>query len=298
MAVNKVNYSLHTHTIGFDGQNSVEEMVKRAVQLGFSVLGFSNHFIVHPYIKQSRMYKYAESGGYADIYSESTDDALTRFIPHYQQVRALQIKYKNIKLLCGMEMDLFNYPGWADNVNRAVRILHPDYVIGARHFLEWTNNRILNIHDIKNAPGQESNQLLRAYYQQFDDDFVDLVMRQINFDISFFAHFNLPQKLGLVDDKMENYVLKKLSLMGVPIELNTSLIKNGNYNASNRLKIFNSISKTNIPVILSDDAHKVSQIGNHFDDVFNQAWQSGITNICTNADELQNFIKINVQKKH
>ncbi len=297
MIANKVNYSLHTHTIGFDGQNSVEEMVNRAIQLGFSVLGFSNHFIVHPYIKQSRMYKYAETGGYANIYSETVDEVLARFIPHYQQVRALQFKYKNIKLLCGMEMDLFNYPGWADNVNHAVRILQPDYVIGARHFLEWTNNSVLNIHDIKNAPEQESGQLLRAYYQQFDYGFVDLIMHQIKFNISFFAHFNLPQKLGLNDDRMENYVLKRFSLMGIPIELNTSLIKNGNYPVSSRLKTFESISKTGVPVIISDDAHKVSQIGNHFDDILNLAQQSGITNICSDAGDLQNFIRINIQRK-
>lgn len=296
MDVNKINYSLHTHTAGFDGLNSVEDMIAQAVQLGFKVLGFSNHFIVHPYIKKSAFYKYAESEGYANIYNETVDEALSRFIPHYQQVRGLRSKYKNIKLLCGMEMDLFNYPEWENNANRAVRILQPDYIIGAKHFLEWTNNRVLNIHDIKNAPENEREQLLRSYYQQFNDDFVDLVVRKINFDISFFAHFNLPQKLGLSDDKMENFVLKRFSLMGLPIELNTSLIMNANYTTASRAKTFESVSKTNIPVVFSDDAHKVSQLGKRFNDVLGLAQQHGITNVCTDASDLQNFIKINIQK--
>ena len=65
-------FTLHTHTVGFDGRNSVEEMVKRAIELGFETIGFSNHFIVHPDIKNSKMYKYAVRDGYQNIYYPST----------------------------------------------------------------------------------------------------------------------------------------------------------------------------------------------------------------------------------
>lgn len=79
-------YTLHTHTIGFDGQNSVQDMVKRARELGFDTIGISNHLIVNPGVKESKMYLYAVHGGYSTIYSSSFDEALSRFIPHYSEL--------------------------------------------------------------------------------------------------------------------------------------------------------------------------------------------------------------------
>ena len=76
-------FSLHTHTIGFDGRNTEEEMLARAKQLGWKHLGFSNHFIVHPNIKNAPMYKYALKGGYQGIYSASFDEFIAKFLPHY-----------------------------------------------------------------------------------------------------------------------------------------------------------------------------------------------------------------------
>ena len=42
------DFTLHTHTIGFDGKSLIAEMAKRASELGFKTIGFSNHFILHP----------------------------------------------------------------------------------------------------------------------------------------------------------------------------------------------------------------------------------------------------------
>ena len=38
-----IKQNLHTHTIYCDGKDTVEEMVKEAIQKGFSILGFSGH---------------------------------------------------------------------------------------------------------------------------------------------------------------------------------------------------------------------------------------------------------------
>lgn len=76
-------YTLHTHTIGFDGKNSVQDMVNRARELGFHTIGISNHFIVHENIRKSKMYGFAVQGGYANIYSSYFCDVMDKFIPHY-----------------------------------------------------------------------------------------------------------------------------------------------------------------------------------------------------------------------
>ena len=55
-------FSLHTHTLGFDGQNTEKEMLAKAQELGWTHIGFSNHFIVHPNITESPMYAFAVKG--------------------------------------------------------------------------------------------------------------------------------------------------------------------------------------------------------------------------------------------
>ena len=137
----KIDYTLHTHTRGFDGRNTPEEMVCVARARGFRTIGFSNHFIVHPEIKKSKMYDYAARGGYVNIYNDDVDIAMAKFSAHYDEVRGLREKYPDMNILCGMEMDWFQYPEWRDMVNYAVTRLNPDYVIGAMHFLDRGGRR-------------------------------------------------------------------------------------------------------------------------------------------------------------
>ena len=51
------DFTLHTHTIGFDGRNTPAEMAARVRELGMTALGVSNHFIVHPDITKTKLQK-------------------------------------------------------------------------------------------------------------------------------------------------------------------------------------------------------------------------------------------------
>ena len=75
------DFTLHTHTLGCDGKNTPAEMVARAAEMGMSAIGISNHFIVHPRIKESNFYPYAVRGGYSHMYTSSLDEIMARFVP-------------------------------------------------------------------------------------------------------------------------------------------------------------------------------------------------------------------------
>lgn len=285
------DYSLHTHTIGFDGHDHVEHMALAAELNGIKTLGFSNHFIVHPNIKKSKMYEFAELFGYDKIYSDDAEKTIKKFQEHYDAICEVQKNYPKVQLLRGMEMDLFQYDGWTDMANYAIETLKPDYVIGAMHFVDH-GDKVLNVHDLINA-GNESKKLLQEYYENFGDKLTDLVYCGLKFKINFFAHFNLPRKVGLTDLELEKFAIEKLSQLNIPIELNTSLIKNKQY--SNNLENapeFQEIARLNIPVILSDDAHRIPQLGQNFQTVAEAAQKNGITNLCLHADMLEKFIGI------
>ena len=155
-------YTLHTHTIGFDGRHSVSDMVCRAKDMGFNIIGISNHFIVHPDIKQGPMYPYSVHGGYSNIYSSSFDEVMQKFIPHYDEIEDVRTKTIDIKILRGMEVDFFDIPQWRSGFEKCLSILRPDYVIGSCHFIEH-DNKLLNSHDWKKADATTQDALLCAY---------------------------------------------------------------------------------------------------------------------------------------
>ena len=289
----QIDYSLHTHTVGFDGRDTVENMVLAAKVRDIKTFGISNHFILHKNIKKSPMYKFAKLGSYEKIYNDNRDELVERFQHVFQDIRDIRKKYPDMNILCGMEMDLFKDEQWVDDVNYAVRILKPDYVIGARHFVEATDGTLLNVHDVKGADSATAGYLLRSYYQFYDDDFVDLIKRNLKFDINFFAHIDLPRKVGVYNPMMERYAVERLSNIGVPLELNTSLITKEKYLTVGADPVaIKTMAETNVPVVLSDDAHSLGQIKNGFADVFDMAQKLGVKNVCTKSADLAHFINL------
>lgn len=276
MVSKHINYTLHTHTVGFDGRSTPREMIQAARSRGFQTIGFSNHFIVHPCIKKSKMYEYAVRGGYSNIYNDDLDVAVRRFAAHYQDVRALREEYPDMNILCGMELDWFRYPGWTDMVNCAVTRLNPDYVIGAMHFIDRGQDGILNVHDIKNAPPREKGWLLREYYQNLMR-LAEYDWRGAAFRFNWIAHFDLPRKVGLYDEIMENAALNNLAQNSMAIELNTALMSRGCYPSSvkGRADKIAKIAGSGIVTLASDDAHDAARIGADFDLVESWAnWQN------------------------
>jgi histidinol-phosphatase (PHP family) len=276
-------FSLHTHTIGFDGHNSEEEMVARASDLGWDLIGFSNHFIVYPTIKQAPMYEHASKGGYADIYSSSFDEAISKFEPHYRKIDELR-QNSGFKILKGMEVDFFANQEWIEGFQKAINHLKPDYLIGAAHFIE-NNNILYNSHDVKRSSPIEQNKFLCRYWQN------ERAAIQSGL-FTFMAHLDLMKKVGLGQEENwaeeEKKTILEAKQAGIMIELNTSYYKFGNEPYPST-RIMQMLAAENIPVLISDDAHSVTQLGNHFEEASVLAKQSGITNFYKKNSERNNI---------
>ena len=265
-------FSLHTHTIGFDGRNSEEEMVRRAEELGWKKIGFSNHFMVHERIEEAPMYRFAKKGGYSGIYSSSFDEAIAKFEAHYKRVDELQDK-TGVKILKGMEVDFFADDKWKRGFEDVITYLKPDYLIGSAHFVE-VDGILYNSHDLKNASKIKQQQYLTRYWQN-----VRATAKSGYF--MFLAHLDLMKKVGLGQE--ENWIeeeQKSIDIIkdaGVMVELNTSGFKKGGEPYPSR-RIMKMLADANIEVLLSDDAHAASQLGNNFDKAYDMAKECGITN--------------------
>ena len=118
----KIETNLHTHTIFCDGKNTVNEMVEKAIEKGFSILGFSGH-------------------GYFEKDATFTMDVETEK-KYRNAVFEAKEKYKDrIHIFLGIEEELdgtrYSKPNY-------------DYIIGSVHHIHEPidNTKNIQIHEI------------------------------------------------------------------------------------------------------------------------------------------------------
>lgn len=256
----KQRYTLHTHSLGFDGKSTVQQMIDTARDMGFYTIGISNHFIVHPNIKQAPMYQYSVRGGYSNIYASGFDEVMGRFVPHYDELEILREQNPDIKILRGLEVDFFDDLNWQKNFEKCIAILRPDYTIGSCHFI-LHNGVLLNSHDWAKADCDTRDILLKQYWN-------NIAIAATSGLFTWMAHLDLPKKVGLGREyKWQGYEDKAVSAIaksGVGTEINTSGYKTGCDEPYPSIRILKMLASANVPVVISDDAHAASQIGRHF----------------------------------
>ncbi len=263
------DFSLHTHTIGCDGKNTVAEMVARAHEIGMQAIGISNHFIVHPKIRESNFYPHAVKGGYSQIYSTSFDEVMSRFVPIYEELARVAAN-SPIKVLRGLEVDFFADSKWRQVFERTITILKPDYLIGACHFIEY-DGLLCNVHDMAHADADTRDKMIKKYWQKISAAAASGLF-------TWMAHLDLPRKVGVgAGDEwriIERFVIEELAKHKMPIEVNTGLQPEP-YPAFRILKM---AARADLPVLISDDAHRAEQIGRFFDSAEQLCNRAGVKN--------------------
>lgn len=197
-----VRFDLHTHTTYCDGKNTPEEMVRAALAVGLTCLGFSGH-------------------GYAPY---DTDCCMSRAgaEAYRAEVAALRERYAGrIRILCGVEQDY-----WSDESTAPY-----EYVIGSVHYLKDGADYLC----VDSAPevtraavetrfGGDWYAYAEAYFETVAD-----VAEKTKCDI--IGHFDLVSKFNekgrFFDERHPRYIaawqaaLDRLLPYGKPFELNT-----------------------------------------------------------------------------
>lgn len=198
----------HVHTTFSDGRNTPEEMVRAAIAMGMTAIGFSDHS--HTSFDES----YCIPKDRVEVYRDT--------------IFALREKYRGqIRIYCGIEQDLFS-----DSPTQGF-----DYVIGSVHYLEVSGRYV---------PVDESPEILADivstcfggnYYRMCEAYFenVSQVVSRTQADI--IGHFDLIRKFNrdgrLFSETDARYLraAKKaadvLLKTGKPFELNTGAMSRG-----------------------------------------------------------------------
>ena len=254
------SYHMHTNTLGvYDGHNSAEEMIEKAEQVGFAKIGISNHMAFHPNMpNQSQMF-FSDFDQACDIYKRTIEE-----------IRTVSLKSR-IDVKIGFEVDFFSSATWRILFEKMQKELNADYYISATHYLrDKTEKYIMNLYYLKRHPEiRIDDENITVYLNNYWDNIIESI-KSGYFD--FIAHLDVCKLFGYCLtpewDERKWETIEVLAKYKQPYELNTSgWVKVGEQHPHTWM--VEELNKRNVPVIVSDDAHSVEMLAQHFDQAEN-----------------------------
>lgn len=244
----KGDVNLHTHTLYCDGRDRPEDMVREAVALGFTALGFSGH-------------------GYS-VYDEDYCMSREDTVKYRSEILRLRRTYEDrIRILLGVEMDYYGekeeYPY--------------DYVIGSVHSIE-KDGHFLSVDNTEAVMADNVERYFAGDYRAYVERYYEIeadVLRRTGADI--IGHFDLVTKFNegnrYFDEEADWYRRAALQALRAIVssaddaekkpvfEINTGAMARGYrsrpYPADFLLE---EINRLGCPVILSSDCHDRRQL--------------------------------------
>lgn len=251
----RANY--HTHTVFCDGDNTVEEMVSRAVELGFEHLGFSGHM------------------------DEEIHMDWGAYVAKVSQLRAEHAG--ELDILCGVELDTLYDPTCCPGA---------EYVIGSTHYLDVHPEGYSRAIDWSAEVSQrlcddffdgDWYAMCRSYYE-LEAQVYDRT------HCTFVGHFDLitrfNDQLQAFDEEDARYTGPALEAMaylveqGLPFEINCGAHNRGRktelYPRQSLLKALHGMGGE---ILINSDAHQAACLNGSFDVAAERAMACGFTHV-------------------
>lgn len=240
-----ITTNFHTHTVFCDGKDTPEEMVVKAIEKGFTALGFSGH-------------SYYEHD--ADI--SMNVSAQKKYI---ESISFLKEKYRGkIKIFCGIEQDVLSKKPEFDY----------EYMIGSVHNLLKDGN-VLSV----DMSAQTTKEIVENFYGGDFDAFaeeyfseVSTVVKRTGADIV--GHVDLVSKFNEqnVYKETNRYLMaaekavKRLAAHKKPFEINTGAMARGYKSVPYpSIAILKMIKNSGGEIMFSSDCHDKEYLDFGFD---------------------------------
>lgn len=236
--------NLHTHSTYSDGENSIEEIILKAISLNYESIGFSEHAectydIGCPELQLKDQEKY------------------------FKLLDSMQKKYPNIKIYKGLELEYF-YPHYNGKLDYTIGSVH-NFIINEKIYtIDWKIEYLKELIEVMDGP----KNFIISYYEKLLN-----FAKTNNFDIV--AHIDLYTKFNEIEelfdiksswylDKMKNSI-EELNKLDKLIEINTGAMGKGlrrePYPAINIFKILKDL---NSKIIVGADSHSTTTLNYYF----------------------------------
>jgi len=246
---------LHNHTTRCNhATGSIDEYIKRAIELGIDIYGFSEHAPIPSNLDKDYRLTFSQMSEYeADIL-------------HAKE------RYKDkIDIRLGYEVDYLK--GYMDS-----RVLNAkvDYLIGSVHFLnKW------GFDNPEYIGGWESRDIDDIWYEYFDA--IEAMAKSGYFDIV--GHLDLIKVFKYLPQKeiklIAQNALKAIKKANMTIEINGAGLRKPIKELYPSKELLEIAYELDIPITFSSDAHSIEQIGFGYTQAIELAKSIGYTKAVT-----------------
>ncbi len=264
-----IDYHTHHARCGH-AVGSLEDYVKRGIEIGLDQLGLSDHIpLVH-----------VDPAAYYPEMAMPMEE-LPRYV---EECFELKEKYKGaIDIRVGLEADYIE--GWEKQLEQIIRSYSWDYVIGSVHFLgEWDVTDFRQTHEWE---GKDKLAVYRAYY-----DAVQKAAASGLYD--YIGHIDVIKRFGFKPDEdvteLENAALEAVKRHDLAIELNASGLRMPVEEMFPSRRMLEYARDLGIPLTIGSDAHQPERLGQYLDQARAQLKELGFSHLATFSQRKRTMI--------
>lgn len=259
-----VNSNLHTHTVYCDGKNTAEEMILKAIELGFISLGFSAH---------------------SPMFFEN-DYALPKekLSEYYSEIERLKEKYsEKIEIYNGIELDKDSVDLSGYKFDYVIASVHQIHKNGNIYYVDYSADMLRECAD-KEFDG-DFYKMIKHYYDELTDFIIDIcpdivghfdLIEKFNSGKSLFDRDFIEYK-NIVEDSLRCISEKR---PGQIFEINTgAMYRLGNDVIYPSSYIMSLLHKFGFEIVINSDSHSVDSLDFAFDKALNYARSFGFDHI-------------------
>lgn len=254
----------HIHTCYSDGSDWPEAYLPAALKAGLSEIGFSDHLTLMD-----------------DQKDWSIDPSLLE--EYCNRILRLRETTRDVIIRIGLEVDYF--PGKEDLIDKTIKDLPLDYVIGSVHFLA---DKAIDL-----GPEYYENRDIDAIFDSYFSTIEEAAATSL-FD--FIAHPDLVRMFRYHTSHDPSHLYRRLAKAlhryNVGFEINTNGMNkplSDFYPDRRFLHIFN---EEKVSVCVNSDAHKPSRIAQFFDEAYALVFNAGFTEMATFDNRKKTMVPI------
>ena len=228
-------------------------MLEKAVEVGYSEFGISDHLIVNDYFKDNKVFH--KNPFYQDHYMYRSDFAKAKetLEEHISKIRS-EAKNFPLKVYVGFEVDYFSYEGWEKKFRELISGLDIDYLIIGNHYCyDEEKNVLLDSAAIKDY--SEDKEVQKRLLSWFFKNYQKAISSGL---FNFPAHLTYISRSGVcpVSEYEAEFVrlLELVKAQGMSIELNTAKSDVLESFMPNKL-LLEKARDLDVPLVISDDCH-------------------------------------------
>lgn len=221
------NYNIvadyHTHTTYSHGKGSVEDNVKKAIDIGLKTIGITDHGLKH------FIFGVSEKG----------------LLKQLEEIKSLQVKYPQIKILSGIEANLCGMSG-ATDITQAM-YEHLDIILCGFHKPVWA---------------EKLSDYFKLYYNSYSHPIYKPTTAQIARNTKAYVNMIKKNKIDILTHINYHLRVDCKEVGKVCADYGTVIELSSRHNECTEKDYEDLFSIDNLMLAVNSDAHKVDNIGN------------------------------------